>query len=87
MILGSGNILKSLLVGKSFGLDEKFLLISEEDFVVFILFRVVGRLTNHCAEERGPVLYGCIYRSNGSSFHILLVLGKKELQKSIFFPV
>ena len=56
MILGSGNILKSLLVGKSFGLDEKFLHISEEDFVVFILFRVVGRLTNHYAEERGPVL-------------------------------
>ena len=64
MILGSGNILKSLLVGKSFGLDEKFLHISEEDFVVFILFRVVGRLTNHCAEERGPVLYGCIYQGS-----------------------
>ena len=41
VILNSGNILESRLVNKSFSLDEEFLHIPEEDFVVLIFFWIV----------------------------------------------
>ena len=45
VILNSGNILESRLVDKSLGLDEEFLHIPEEDFVVLIFFWIVRILT------------------------------------------
>ena len=41
VVLNSGNILESRLVNKSFSLDEEFLHIPEEDFVVLIFFWIV----------------------------------------------
>ena len=41
VILNSGNILESRLVNKSLSLDEEFLHIPEEDFVVLIFFWIV----------------------------------------------
>ena len=41
VVLNSGNILESRLVNKSFSLDEEFLHIPEEDFIVLIFFWIV----------------------------------------------